>query len=236
MEAGALQGLRAGGGGASAAPPRPPSQGVRATPGYPLYDKSAAGSSGKTRVVVLGSGERVCVLGGGGRRAWLAGTATLLLAHTPSPLCARTAAAAAANARLGGHVVPARLGHIAARSLRAHPGLSQKLCEGVPRPPRLHARPTARGGGGARGLVHCVCGQSCRAHPGTPCWRLQFVYTPLLPAMCAGTVEERSIVEPVRAVMGDKVSARGAPARGTARARGALFSARRLRLHAGQVF
>jgi hypothetical protein len=31
--------------------------------------------------------------------------------------------------------------------------------------------------------------------------RNYFVYTPLLPAMCAGTVEERSIVEPVRAVM-----------------------------------
>ena len=30
-------------------------------------------------------------------------------------------------------------------------------------------------------------------------------YTPLLPAMCAGTVEERSIVEPVRAVLGGKV-------------------------------
>ena len=35
--------------------------------------------------------------------------------------------------------------------------------------------------------------------------RNYFVYTPLLPAMCAGTVEERSIVEPVRAVMGTKV-------------------------------
>lgn len=34
--------------------------------------------------------------------------------------------------------------------------------------------------------------------------RNYFVYTPLLPAMCAGTVEERSIVEPVRAVLGDK--------------------------------
>lgn len=34
--------------------------------------------------------------------------------------------------------------------------------------------------------------------------RNYFVYTPLLPAMCAGTVEERSIVEPVRAVMGGK--------------------------------
>ena len=31
-------------------------------------------------------------------------------------------------------------------------------------------------------------------------------YTPLLPAMCAGTVEERSIVEPVRAVLGGKAS------------------------------
>ena len=39
--------------------------------------------------------------------------------------------------------------------------------------------------------------------------RNYFVYTPLLPAMCAGTVEERSIVEPVRAVMGTKV--RGCP-------------------------
>ena len=37
--------------------------------------------------------------------------------------------------------------------------------------------------------------------------RNYFVYTPLLPAMCAGTVEERSIVEPVRAVMGSKVGA-----------------------------
>ena len=34
--------------------------------------------------------------------------------------------------------------------------------------------------------------------------RNYFVYTPLLPAMCAGTVEERSIVEPVRAVMTNK--------------------------------
>ena len=32
-----------------------------------------------------------------------------------------------------------------------------------------------------------------------------FTYTPLLPAMCVGTVEERSIVEPVRAVLGSKV-------------------------------
>ena len=31
--------------------------------------------------------------------------------------------------------------------------------------------------------------------------RNYFVYTPLLPAMCAGTVEERSIVEPVRSVL-----------------------------------
>lgn len=35
--------------------------------------------------------------------------------------------------------------------------------------------------------------------------RNYFVYTPLLPAMCAGTVEERSIVEPVRAVLKGKV-------------------------------
>ena len=34
--------------------------------------------------------------------------------------------------------------------------------------------------------------------------RNYFVYTPLLPAMCAGTVEERSIVEPVRAVLKNK--------------------------------
>ena len=34
--------------------------------------------------------------------------------------------------------------------------------------------------------------------------RNYFVYTPLLPAMCAGTVEERSIVEPVRAVLKSK--------------------------------
>lgn len=34
--------------------------------------------------------------------------------------------------------------------------------------------------------------------------RNYFVYTPLLPAMCAGTVEERSIVEPIRAVLGGK--------------------------------
>lgn len=34
--------------------------------------------------------------------------------------------------------------------------------------------------------------------------RNYFVYTPLLPAMCAGTVEERSIVEPVRSVLGGK--------------------------------
>lgn len=36
--------------------------------------------------------------------------------------------------------------------------------------------------------------------------RNYFVYTPLLPAMCAGTVEERSIVEPVRSVLGGKGS------------------------------
>jgi NADH:ubiquinone reductase (non-electrogenic) len=34
--------------------------------------------------------------------------------------------------------------------------------------------------------------------------RNYFVYTPLLPAMCVGTVEERSIVEPVRSVMTNK--------------------------------
>ncbi|KAI3439031.1 hypothetical protein D9Q98_001441 [Chlorella vulgaris] len=34
--------------------------------------------------------------------------------------------------------------------------------------------------------------------------RNYFCYTPLLPAMCAGTVEERSIVESVRAVLGNK--------------------------------
>lgn len=34
--------------------------------------------------------------------------------------------------------------------------------------------------------------------------RNYFVYTPLLPAMCAGTVEERSIVEPVRSVLKSK--------------------------------
>jgi NADH:ubiquinone reductase (non-electrogenic) len=34
--------------------------------------------------------------------------------------------------------------------------------------------------------------------------RNYFVYTPLLPAMCAGTVEERSIVEPVRSVLKNK--------------------------------
>lgn len=37
-----------------------------------------------------------------------------------------------------------------------------------------------------------------------------FTYTPLLPAMCVGTVEERSIVEPVRAVLGNKVRQRHA--------------------------
>ncbi len=32
-----------------------------------------------------------------------------------------------------------------------------------------------------------------------------FLYTPLLPACATGTVEERSIVEPVRKVLGSKV-------------------------------
>ena len=43
--------------------------------------------------------------------------------------------------------------------------------------------------------------------------RNYFVYTPLLPAMCAGTVEERSIVEPVRAVLGTKVRGASMPCR-----------------------
>lgn len=33
-----------------------------------------------------------------------------------------------------------------------------------------------------------------------------FLYTPLLPACATGTVEERSIVEPVRKVLGSKVA------------------------------
>jgi NADH:ubiquinone reductase (non-electrogenic) len=34
--------------------------------------------------------------------------------------------------------------------------------------------------------------------------RNYFLYTPLLPAVATGTVEERSIVEPVRKVLGKK--------------------------------
>jgi NADH dehydrogenase FAD-containing subunit len=33
-----------------------------------------------------------------------------------------------------------------------------------------------------------------------------FLYTPLLPAVATGTVEERSIVEPIRRVVNGKVS------------------------------
>ena len=36
--------------------------------------------------------------------------------------------------------------------------------------------------------------------------RNYFLYTPLLPAAATGTVEERSIVEPVRKLLGKKVS------------------------------
>lgn len=35
------------------------------------------------------------------------------------------------------------------------------------------------------------------------------MYTPLLPAVATGTVEERSIVEPIRRVVNGKVSSRG---------------------------
>lgn len=38
--------------------------------------------------------------------------------------------------------------------------------------------------------------------------RNYFLYTPLLPAVAAGSMEERSIVEPVRSLMHDKVSIR----------------------------
>lgn len=38
--------------------------------------------------------------------------------------------------------------------------------------------------------------------------RNYFLYTPLLPAVCTGTVEERSIVEPIRRIMAGKVAAR----------------------------
>lgn len=37
--------------------------------------------------------------------------------------------------------------------------------------------------------------------------RSYFLYTPLLPACATGTVEERSIIEPVRKVLGTKVRA-----------------------------
>ena len=37
--------------------------------------------------------------------------------------------------------------------------------------------------------------------------RNYFLYTPLLPAVCTGTVEERSIVEPIRRIMAGKVPA-----------------------------
>ncbi len=35
--------------------------------------------------------------------------------------------------------------------------------------------------------------------------RNYFLYTPLLPAVATGTVEERSIVEPIRRIMAGKV-------------------------------
>ena len=37
--------------------------------------------------------------------------------------------------------------------------------------------------------------------------RNYFLYTPLLPAVATGTVEERSIVEPIRRIMAGKVPA-----------------------------
>ena len=39
--------------------------------------------------------------------------------------------------------------------------------------------------------------------------RNYFLYTPLLPAVCTGTMEERSIVEPVRNLVKDKVCMAG---------------------------
>ena len=38
--------------------------------------------------------------------------------------------------------------------------------------------------------------------------RNYFLYTPLLPAVATGTVEERSIVEPIRRIMAGKASAK----------------------------
>lgn len=42
--------------------------------------------------------------------------------------------------------------------------------------------------------------------------RNYFLYTPLLPAVAAGSMEERSIVEPVRHLLHDKVSSTGGQA------------------------
>ncbi len=53
---------------------------------------------------------------------------------------------------------------------------------------------------------HARAGCTQPADPAAPAPPVRRSYTPLLPAMCAGTVEERSIVEPVRAVLGGKVS------------------------------
>ena len=43
--------------------------------------------------------------------------------------------------------------------------------------------------------------------------RNYFLYTPLLPAAATGTVEERSIVEPVRKMLGNKVDQFATPKR-----------------------
>lgn len=53
--------------------------------------------------------------------------------------------------------------------------------------------------------------------------RNYFLYTPLLPAVCTGTVEERSIVEPIRRIMAGKVSAQIQHHELTSTVQGGLF-------------
>ncbi len=51
---------------------------------------------------------------------------------------------------------------------------------------------------------HVVCRDNYEVMLVSP--RNYFLYTPLLPAVATGTVEQRSIVEPVRKILGKKVS------------------------------
>ena len=132
-----------------------------------------------------------------------------------------------AGQRLGRHVLCQDLHRGDGGALRAHPRVPPQL---------LCVRPLARaqeGGGAARAapagpcslrrvVARCTPRPACPAQLSPrfalPSHQVQPLhcpaprsYTPLLPAMCAGTVEERSIVEAVRAVMGNKVRRGGPP-------------------------